>query len=125
MTDIADIPFAQVSEEEKKRFDGKIKQEGSWMGYKLREFWVSRCTLTECISRLSMIRRSTTAFATRLSITTVSRNLDLQNCADPESQCTGIFSSSNTQKRCDLSCRNCRRSPSTISTTSSNLYLGE
>lgn len=41
MTNIADVPFAQVPEEEKKRFDGKIKQEGSWMGYKLRQFWVS------------------------------------------------------------------------------------
>ena len=41
MTDIADIAFAQVSEEEKKRFEGKIKEEGSWMGYKLRQFWVS------------------------------------------------------------------------------------
>ena len=36
MTDIADVPFARVSEEEKKRFDGKIRQEGSWMGYKMR-----------------------------------------------------------------------------------------
>ena len=83
MTDIADVAFAQVSEEEKKRFDGKIKQEGSWMGYKLRQFWVSRYTLDRArlalIDDVPGIRLSTTAFATRSSITTVSRDLDPQN----------------------------------------------
>lgn len=37
--DIADIPFTQVGEEEKKRYAGKIREEGSYQGYKLRQFW--------------------------------------------------------------------------------------
>ena len=39
--DIADIPFTQVKEEEKKKYVGKIREEGSYQGYKLRQFWVS------------------------------------------------------------------------------------
>ena len=69
MTDIADVPFAQVSEEEKKMFDGKIRQEGSWMGYKLRQFWVSRYTFDRArlvlIDGMLCVRPSTMAFATR------------------------------------------------------------
>ena len=42
--DIADIPFTQVSEEEKKKYAGKIREEGSYQGYKLRQFWVSKNT---------------------------------------------------------------------------------
>ncbi|PIL28654.1 hypothetical protein GSI_08696 [Ganoderma sinense ZZ0214-1] len=56
MTDIADVPFAQVSEEEKKRFDGKIKQEGSWMGYKLREFWTIDNGVRDQIEHYNMHR---------------------------------------------------------------------
>ena len=39
--DIADVPFAQVPEDEKKRYAGDIKQTGSYRGYKLRNYWVS------------------------------------------------------------------------------------
>ena len=44
MMDIADVPFTQVSDEEKSSFAGKIKEVGSYRGYKPRQFWVSRCT---------------------------------------------------------------------------------
>ncbi|KAM5539612.1 hypothetical protein V8D89_006721 [Ganoderma adspersum] len=37
--DIADVPFSQVSEEEKRQFSNEIKKTGSWRGYKLRQFW--------------------------------------------------------------------------------------
>ncbi|KAI0672039.1 Clavaminate synthase-like protein [Trametes maxima] len=37
--DIADLPFAQVPEDEKKTFAGDIKQTGSFRGYKLRNYW--------------------------------------------------------------------------------------
>ena len=41
MMDIADIPFSQVSESEKASFTGKIREVGSYRGYKPRQFWVS------------------------------------------------------------------------------------
>ena len=41
MMDIADIPFSQVSESEKANFTGKIREVGSYRGYKPRQFWVS------------------------------------------------------------------------------------
>ena len=41
MIDIADVPFMQVPEEEQKQFTSKIKEVGSYRGYKHRQFWVS------------------------------------------------------------------------------------
>ncbi|OJT05212.1 hypothetical protein TRAPUB_4037 [Trametes pubescens] len=43
--DIADLPFAQVPEEEKRLFAGDIKKTGSYRGYKLRNYWVSSLDL--------------------------------------------------------------------------------
>lgn len=40
MFDIADVPFTQVPEEELGQFTAKIKENGSYKGYKHREFWV-------------------------------------------------------------------------------------
>ncbi|KAI0708376.1 Clavaminate synthase-like protein [Earliella scabrosa] len=37
--DIADVPFAQVPEDEKKQYAGDIKKTGSYRGYKLRQYW--------------------------------------------------------------------------------------
>ncbi|KAI0071947.1 Clavaminate synthase-like protein [Panus rudis PR-1116 ss-1] len=37
--DIADVPFAHVSDEEKKKYEGKMLQTGSYQGYKLRKYW--------------------------------------------------------------------------------------
>ncbi|KAF5325273.1 hypothetical protein D9619_009987 [Psilocybe cf. subviscida] len=37
--DIADVPFARVSEEEKQKYAGTMKQTGSYQGYKLRQYW--------------------------------------------------------------------------------------
>ncbi|KAI0752450.1 Clavaminate synthase-like protein [Daedaleopsis nitida] len=39
MTDIADIPFTQVPEAELKQFESKIKEVGSYRGFKPRQFW--------------------------------------------------------------------------------------
>ncbi|THH28315.1 hypothetical protein EUX98_g5880 [Antrodiella citrinella] len=37
--DIANIPLAQVSDEEKMKYDGKMQQTGSYQGYKPRQYW--------------------------------------------------------------------------------------
>ncbi|KAH9944883.1 Clavaminate synthase-like protein [Amylocystis lapponica] len=37
--DIADIPFSQVSDEEKRVYNANIKATGSYQGYKLRQYW--------------------------------------------------------------------------------------
>jgi len=39
MFDIADVPFSQVSDEEKQKYVASPKQTGSYQGYKLREYW--------------------------------------------------------------------------------------
>ncbi|CAA7263311.1 unnamed protein product [Cyclocybe aegerita] len=38
--DIADVPFTQVREAEKRSFVAKMEEEGSFQGYKLRQYWV-------------------------------------------------------------------------------------
>ena len=40
MFDIADVPFARVSEEEKKIYVARMKETGSYQGYKPRQYWV-------------------------------------------------------------------------------------
>lgn len=40
MFDIADVAFGQVSDQEKKAHEGKVKDTGSYQGYKLRQYWV-------------------------------------------------------------------------------------
>ena len=45
MFDIADVTFAQVSDEEKKVYAGKMKETGSYQGYKLRNYWVGHFLL--------------------------------------------------------------------------------
>lgn len=37
--DITDVPFSQVSMEEKKKYEGTMLQTGSYQGYKLRNYW--------------------------------------------------------------------------------------
>ncbi|KAJ7820017.1 Clavaminate synthase-like protein [Mycena olivaceomarginata] len=39
MFDIADIPFSGVSDEEKSSYSGKMKETGSYQGYKPRQYW--------------------------------------------------------------------------------------
>ncbi|KAJ4489989.1 hypothetical protein J3R30DRAFT_3653478 [Lentinula aciculospora] len=39
MFDIANVPFTQVSEEEKEQYMAPTKHAGSYQGYKLRQFW--------------------------------------------------------------------------------------
>ena len=40
MFDIADVPFSQVSEQEKKAYECHVKELGTYQGYKLRQYWV-------------------------------------------------------------------------------------
>ena len=40
MFDIADIPFSQVPDAEKKAYEGRVKETGTYQGYKLRQYWV-------------------------------------------------------------------------------------
>ena len=40
MFDIANVAFSQVSDREKKAYEGKVKETGSYQGYKLRQYWV-------------------------------------------------------------------------------------
>lgn len=44
--DIADVPFTQVADDEKKKFSYDIKATGLYKGYKLRQYWVSILCLT-------------------------------------------------------------------------------
>lgn len=39
MFDIADVPLAQVGDDEKRKYDGRMLQTGSFQGYKLRSYW--------------------------------------------------------------------------------------
>lgn len=55
MFDIADVPFAQVSDEEKQAYLGKIKETGSFQGYKLRNYWVRTTFIAKL--RLLMLHR--------------------------------------------------------------------
>lgn len=40
MFDIADVPFSQVSDQEKKAYECNVKEMGTYQGYKLRQYWV-------------------------------------------------------------------------------------
>ena len=44
--DIANVPFAEVSDEEKLKYNGKMLETGSYQGYKLRQYWVRDDILT-------------------------------------------------------------------------------
>ncbi len=75
MVDIADVPFTQVPEEEQKQFTSKIKEVGSYRGYKPRQFWVSILCTTRGFNgydSYSALRPSTMASRIRSSTTTVS-----------------------------------------------------
>ena len=43
MFDIADVAFSQVSDAEKNVYEGRMLEDGSYRGYKLREYWVRCC----------------------------------------------------------------------------------
>lgn len=42
MFDIANVAFSQVSAQEKKAYEGTVKEAGSYQGYKLRQYWARR-----------------------------------------------------------------------------------
>jgi hypothetical protein len=56
--DIADVPFEQVSEAEKEQYVGRMKQTGSYQGYKPRSYWV-RIPLA-IVHRLNLINTEVT-----------------------------------------------------------------
>ena len=45
MIDIAAVRFHQVADEEKRRYEAKIKQTGTYYGYKLPQYWVREHSL--------------------------------------------------------------------------------
>ena len=53
MFDIADVPFSVVGEEEKRLYEAKIKERGSFQGYKPRQWFVRPFRLTLHNSMLS------------------------------------------------------------------------
>lgn len=71
--DIADIPFARVADEEKNTYVAKMKENGSYQGYKPRQYWVCRNTFRFSIflSRASD-STSTMVFVINWNITIVS-----------------------------------------------------
>jgi hypothetical protein len=71
MFDIADIPFSGVSDEEKSSYSGKMKETGSYQGYKPRQYWV-RYTYISPFQKFHPTHSTlTTAFTTNWSTTTV------------------------------------------------------
>jgi hypothetical protein len=52
MFDIADVPFSQVSDDEKQKYVATPKQTGSYQGYKLREYWVDASKFLRPLIRL-------------------------------------------------------------------------
>ena len=73
MTDIADLAFSKVSDSEKRQFEGNMK-EGTYQGYKLRQYWVR--SLRRTVLYLTHHRRtgstSMEVFVIRSKITIVS-----------------------------------------------------
>lgn len=70
---IADVPFAQVSEEEKEIYAGRMAETGSDQGYKRRQYWV--CPLTILTFHILMNLSCSilmVVYVTRSRITTVS-----------------------------------------------------
>jgi hypothetical protein len=51
MFDIADVPFAQVSDREKLEYTGNILETGTDQGYKPRKYWVGH---DACVALLDL-----------------------------------------------------------------------
>jgi hypothetical protein len=76
MFDIANIPFEHISDSEKQKYRAAIKEDGSFQGYKPKQYFVSE--VLPCIGGCSVFNRSgphsilTMEFATNSSTTAVS-----------------------------------------------------
>lgn len=70
--DIADIPFSGVAHEEKIQYEGKMKQTGSYQGYKLRQYWV--ISFQVCPKGTLIIASTLTMVSTTKSKTTTVRH---------------------------------------------------
>lgn len=72
MFDIGNVPFSQVSDTEKKTYEGNVKGTGTYQGYKLRQYWVCQWFLYAEHSHLrSLISTLKAGCETRSSNTTV------------------------------------------------------
>ncbi|OCH85893.1 Clavaminate synthase-like protein [Obba rivulosa] len=56
MFDIADVPFSQVPEDEKKSLVADIREAGSYQGYKLRQFWHIDSGVRDQIEHYNLLR---------------------------------------------------------------------
>lgn len=56
MFDIAALPFDEVDDEEKLRYEARIKQTGEYLGYKLPQYWVSHPTQQLRDIRLTLVQ---------------------------------------------------------------------
>ncbi|EMD36736.1 hypothetical protein CERSUDRAFT_155002 [Gelatoporia subvermispora B] len=54
--DVADIPFSQVGDDEKKAFQANIKATGSYQGYKLRQYWHIDAGVRDQIEHYNIVR---------------------------------------------------------------------
>ena len=63
MFDIANVAFSQVSDREKKAYEGKVKETGSYQGYKLRQYWVYSysCSRSIILTQTSLAHRRRSA----------------------------------------------------------------
>ena len=73
MFDIANIPFAKVSEEGKRIYVARVKDSDSYQGYKLRQYWVNQSLplLSNILVDYLVISPWTTAFVTNWNTTIV------------------------------------------------------
>ena len=128
MVDIANVPFDQVPEEEQRQYTSKIKEIGSFRGYKHRQFWASILSLPllSFVSQLSChSRQSTTELETRLSTTTVrAYHAGFANVYNPSAQFIGRYSSRSIRRLYSHSFRRSARLSTTITTMSSTRCLG-
>ncbi|CCM00828.1 uncharacterized protein FIBRA_02870 [Fibroporia radiculosa] len=56
IVDIADVPFSQVEDEEKRLYTENIKQAGSYEGYKLRQYWHIDAGVRDQIEHYNILR---------------------------------------------------------------------
>ena len=128
MVDIANVPFAQVPEEEQRQFTSKIKEVGSFRGYKHRQFWasiLSHPSLSSVCQLSCHSRQSTTELETRLSTTTVcAYHVGFANVYNPSAQFIGRSSSRSIRRLYSHSFQRSARLWATITTMSSTRCLG-
>jgi len=56
MFDIGDVAFNQVSDQEKKAYEGNVKETGTYQGYKLRQYWHIEAGVKDQIEHYNVTR---------------------------------------------------------------------